>query len=191
MQRITKKTLLTTTCDAIDVFDGIFDADEQHRMHHFAGNSLFHTKGASSCLYEARKDFFLRSSFSESDIRHFGIFELENYKNFIKAYNIDFKPTNYWIVLSTHLSEYTYHADNALKGKRTLLYYMNTRWDKDWGGETLFSNDNLTEVVYTSMVIPGRIVLFDSRIPHKPSIPTPRANAFRLTFVINFTKNTN
>ena len=182
MQRITKKTLLTTTCDAIDVFDGIFDADEQHRMHHFAGNSLFHTKGASSCLYEARKDFFLRSSFSESDIRHFGIFELENYKNFIKAYNIDFKPTNYWIVLSTHLSEYTYHADNALKGKRTLLYYMNTRWDKDWGGETMFCNRH-GEVEIATEFRPGRVVMFDNHILHKPAPLSVSSIPYRFTFV--------
>jgi len=179
---MTRKTLTTTTGDAIDIFDGVLDMNDMHRMHHFAGKSLFHTKGTSLSLYESRKDFFLRSSFSEQDAYNFGIFESEGYKKLVERYDIKFKPANYWMILSTHLSEYTYHPDNTHKGKRTLLYYINTHWDKNWGGETLFCNRH-GEVEIATEFKPGRIILFDNHILHKPAPLTLSSIPYRFTFV--------
>jgi hypothetical protein len=60
---------------------------------------------------------------------------------------------------------------------------VNTRWDRNWGGETLFANDE-GECEIAVEYKPGRVVLFDSLIPHKPSPVSMQADEFRFTFVI-------
>lgn len=177
-----KKTLTTSTGDAIDIYDGVFDKNELYRYHHFVSNSLFHTKGTSLSLYESRKDFFLRCSFNAQDTYNFGIFESENYKKLVAAYDIQFKPSECWVVLSTHLSEYTYHPDCTHKGQRSMLFYINTQWEQNWGGETLFCNRK-GEVEIATEFKPGRLVFFDNHILHKPAPLTLGSIPYRFTFV--------
>lgn len=177
-----KKTLTTSTGDAIDIYDGVFDKNELYRYHQFVSNSLFHTKGTSLNLYESRKDFFLRSSFNAQDTFNFGIFESPNYKKLNDAYDINFDYGDCWVVLSTHLSEYTYHPDCTHKGKRSLLFYINTHWEQNWGGETLFCNRK-GEVEIATEFKPGRIVIFDNHILHKPAPLTISSIPYRYTFV--------
>jgi hypothetical protein len=182
MSRVVHKRLMTTTEDIIDIYDGIFDVDECYRMHHYAGNSLFHTKGTSLGIYESRKDFFLRSSFTEEDAYNFGFFESMNWKVFSSEYEININPKNFWMVLSTHLSEYSYHPDNSHKGKKSLLYYINTTWNKDWGGETMFCN-KYGEVEIATEFRPGRVIIFENHILHKPAPLTLSSIPYRFTFV--------
>ena len=48
---------------------------------------------------------------------------------------------------------------------KTVLVYLNPIWQPDWGGETIFFDDDLDS---KRLVQPraGRVVLFDGRIPH-------------------------
>jgi hypothetical protein len=48
----------------------------------------------------------------------------------------------------------------------TLLHYANHTWDVNWHGETLFYSDNCQDVIYSQIIKPGTLVLFDSRIQH-------------------------
>ena len=176
------KFLTTSTNDHIEIYDDVFDADEMFRFHHFAFESLYHPKGKSMGLYECRKDFFLRSSFSDQDFINFGLTKSPNYEKLIEEYDIRFNPKMYWIVLSTHLSEYTYHTDSLDKGNKSLLYYINTHWEKNWGGETLFCNRH-GEVELAVEFKPGRIVMFDNHILHKPAPMTVSSIPYRFTFV--------
>jgi len=66
----------------------------------------------------------------------------------------------------------------------TILIYGNHEWSYDWRGETLFFNDQLSEVVYTSMIKPGRVVVFDSRIPHTATPPSLISPYPRYTYAI-------
>jgi hypothetical protein len=182
IMNVINKTLTTSTGENIHIFDGVFDVDELYRMHYYAGNSLFHTKGTSIGIYESKKDFFLRSSFTEQDVYNFGIFESPNFKKLVTDYDIQFKPVNWWMVLSTHLSEYTYHPDNSHKGNKSLLYYINPIWEKNWGGETLFCNRH-GEVEIATEFKPGRIVIFDNHILHRPAPLTLSSIPYRFTFV--------
>lgn len=57
-----------------------------------------------------------------------------------------------------------YHIDRSEQGYKTLLYYPNTFFDINEGGETKFISDNNT--IVSILPVPGRIVLFDSNILH-------------------------
>ena len=70
--------------------------------------------------------------------------------------------------------------------KYTLLYYINMEWKNEYYGETLFYNDLGTEVEYTSIFKPGRIVFFDGNIPHTIRPSSHIAPSYRFTLFASF-----
>ena len=79
------------------------------------------------------------------------------------------------------------HTDISLDAPEgrffTGLYYPHLRWDADWGGERLFFNaakDDLIAAIYPK---PGRLVLFDSLIPHVARPLTRKCPALRITLM--------
>ena len=62
------------------------------------------------------------------------------------------------------------HVDG--RGSKTLLYYPNLKWEFEWGGHTVFLDDDLTDVEHCCVYKPGRLVLFDGSIPHTIFSPT-------------------
>ena len=75
----------------------------------------------------------------------------------------------------------------SISGKQVLLYYVNLSWTDGWHGETLFYNPyNLKEVEYTSLYVPGRIILFDGTVPHAIRPQSVKATKFRLSLSLFF-----
>ena len=71
--------------------------------------------------------------------------------------------------------------------QQVCLYYVNLDWRDGWHGETLFYNpDNLNEIVYTSLYVPGRIILFDGSIPHAIRPQSVKATKFRMSLSLFF-----
>jgi hypothetical protein len=60
-----------------------------------------------------------------------------------------------------------------------MLFYPNLKWDPDWDGQTIFKTPDLKDIEYCSEYVPGRIVLFHSRMPHKAVHPNYEAVGFR------------
>jgi hypothetical protein len=71
------------------------------------------------------------------------------------------------------------HGDSNDKNKLTVLFHANYNWDTSWGGENLFYNDFVTDISKAVQYVPGRLVIFDSRIPH--SVSTINEKKLRLT----------
>tara|TARA_B100000941_G_scaffold244584_1_gene188829 strand:- start:70 stop:585 length:516 start_codon:yes stop_codon:yes gene_type:complete len=79
------------------------------------------------------------------------------------------------------------HYTHVHPGQQVCLYYVNLDWRDGWHGETLFYNpNNLTEIVYTSLFVPGRIILFDGSIPHAIRPQSVRAPKFRFSLSLFF-----
>lgn len=76
-----------------------------------------------------------------------------------------------------------YHADAHSNDSSylSLLYYANSKWDLEWDGGTVFRTDDLSEVEYLSDYKPGRMILFDSSIPHKIYSSSYNAHPYRFT----------
>lgn len=72
-----------------------------------------------------------------------------------------------------------YHVDK----QKTVLVYMNPVWHPEWGGETVFFDDTL-DAKYIVQPRPGRVVIFDGRIPHTAKTPSLKFlyNRFILAF---------
>jgi hypothetical protein len=77
------------------------------------------------------------------------------------------------------------HRDAASPSLFTALYFANARWERDWGGETLYYGlpGEPTAVVAPR---PGRLVVFDGRIVHRAGVPTRLCDKPRLTVTVRY-----
>lgn len=83
------------------------------------------------------------------------------------------------------------HNDsNFLQPKSyTMLQYTNYIWDVNWHGETIFYEDDSSDAVFTSIVKPGRVIVFDSAIRHSATAPSTLANFPRFTLATKILLN--
>jgi hypothetical protein len=63
------------------------------------------------------------------------------------------------------------HIDCDVEGWITGLVYVHPEWRAEWEGETLFYDDAREEIIRAVVPKPGRVVLFDARIPHTARPP--------------------
>jgi SM-20-related protein len=78
----------------------------------------------------------------------------------------------------------TVHQDNSAEGHFTVLYYANHEWNFNWSGETVFYNEARDEIIRAVYPRPGRIVVFDSRIPHVAREPNRICPVVRYTIAM-------
>lgn len=89
-------------------------------------------------------------------------------------------------VLRQYANGHTYgqggavHTDDRGSGTYTLLYYPMPAWEKIWGGETVFENQE-GDVLAVVRPAPNRAVLFDARIPHVGRAPARGFAGLRVT----------
>lgn len=69
----------------------------------------------------------------------------------------------------------------------TALLFGNNEWDINWGSETIFtSNTNHDcEIVKSVIPKPGRLIVFDSMIPHTGRVPSSLYPHYRYSVVFN------
>jgi len=90
-----------------------------------------------------------------------------------------------YVNLGIHGDVNQIHTDNVNSCK-TILYYANKHWEYNWGGHTLFYNDE-GDLQTTVEVKPGRIVVFDGIIPHTVMPMNIRCSpSYRFTVAIKF-----
>ena len=80
-----------------------------------------------------------------------------------------------------------FHKDLDLPDRKgyTILYYANKKWDTNYGGETLFYDENL-EIIAAVKPKPGRFVVFDSKIFHSARPPQSGCPYNRYTIAIKY-----
>lgn len=102
----------------------------------------------------------------------------------------DFEIFNSYVNLGIRGDQHEAHSDYYWKdGGKTLLLYVNKEWNRNWGGETVFFDDNAEEIEYVTPFVPGRIVIFDSDIPHMAKEQSILGPTYRFTLAIKFVKH--
>ena len=69
------------------------------------------------------------------------------------------------------------------------LYYTNLTWNPEWGGESLFYENNRKDIRFSSAYIPNKLVIFDGGIPHTIKAQNLIGPAYRFTISFFFNKN--
>lgn len=177
--------ITTKSNKIIHVFDGLFSYQTRTLLHRYMINSKYQPIGYDNDILEYKSDITTISLYTEQDV-----FNMNFYSNseseIILPYLNGYVTNSISVNMCTHADKYRIHMDAA--DGLTLLYYANLKWDIDWGGETMFFDEELQDVEFTSIYKPGRVVLFDSSIPHIARTPTVIAPYYRFTFVHRFMK---
>jgi hypothetical protein len=83
-------------------------------------------------------------------------------------YNL-FKLNRAYASANTYGYSGEYHIDDGSKEHNeivTVMYYLNSEWNLDFGGETFFLNKDKNDIFNAVTPKPGRAVIFDGFIPH-------------------------
>ena len=97
----------------------------------------------------------------------------QNKDNLTMQINLSFSSTiDRW-----HADMSFYDESLGFKGY-TILYYANSEWDIDYGGETIFYNNN-QEIIASIRPKPGRFAIFDSSIMHSARPPQVHCPYYR------------
>jgi SM-20-related protein len=68
----------------------------------------------------------------------------------------------------------------------TALFFINSCWNEDWGGEFLMYEDGPQAIALAVAPKPGRMVLFDGEIIHRGGSPSKYCLDARITVAIKF-----
>ena len=83
-----------------------------------------------------------------------------------------FSDQRAYVNCSIHGDGYYMHRDcQAHELHVTALYYANLAWRPDWGGETIYYNDE-EEAEIVVMPRPGRLVIARGAVLHRGTVPT-------------------
>lgn len=168
----------------IEIFDDVFSYSEKSIFYVYALNSLYSiSRSASGKPKDVKYGKTLACILSENDIKNFLFFKTNFMKNFISK--SEFKLIRARINLCLHTDVYNYHTDSHDEECISFLYYINEEWKPEWEGETHFSLDG-QDIDYSCNFKPGRIVVFNSTIPHKSSQPSTKAEENRYVLNILF-----
>ena len=169
------------------VFDDVFEMDWRATAFLYMKQSLFRIGWQDSNDPHYGQHVYLHSSYSESDVANLGILNEIKDKKMLSLLEKETLGSDVRAVVNLSMPTDTYFAHSHKN--TTLLYYANPSWKEEWAGETLFFNEELSEVVYTSIYKPGRVIIFDGSIPHSIRPQSKIAPQFRFTFTMFFEKN--
>lgn len=171
----------------MDIYDNVFSFEQRHRFYNFALNSSYRLSRSASEIPEASKwGKTLACNFSNSDMKNFLFFENDFVKEKILEQQLRIRRC--YINLST-LSDFNYYHIDCNDGAGiTSLLYLNFEWSPTWEGETHFCNDDMDDVMLSVTPKPGRLVFFDSSIPHKSSNPSVNSEFYRYVFTVKYAK---
>lgn len=173
--------IVTANGKKIDVFDDIFSFSERDKMFQRMSDAKFMVSGTDT----STNQYQVFSNFRVSDLDDIGVTYFEGFKYLNDRYDlIDNQQNIRQIRVNyTNASEKNHAHYDAFKGL-TLIYYLNPKWDVTWGGHTMFFDESIDAVEFTSLYKPNRAVIFDSSIPHMILSPTCMAPIPRFSFVI-------
>ena len=103
---------------------------------------------------------------------------LEVFENIKKQAGDKFIPWRFIINKQTQGLDSGIHSDfpKEKQHSRTFILYLNKSWQKEWGGETVFYNDNKEETE-RCLPEPGKLISYNAQQYHQglsPSIDTTR-----------------
>ena len=174
-----------STGENVYIYDDVFNNWEAYNIQTIVEKSLYRLGSKTTNSINSRETSFFQSKYSQQDME---LLNLTKNKNFLQILTDHVEPsskTNTWVNVTTHLTDYKFHVDYDCEGGVSLLYYVNQVWENNWGGETIFKNSN-NETEIAVAFRPNRVVIFDSRIGHKPANISITSDLYRFTLVTQF-----
>ena len=83
----------------------------------------------------------------------------------------------------------TVHSDATAPGNYTAVYYPHERWSPNWGGETIFYNNQENRVLGCFYPKPNSAIVFDGRMPHRANGVSRSYTGMRITLMFKTEKH--
>ena len=181
-----EKIRTLSTGESIFIYDNVFTPYESAYIKHTTEKSYYRlgTITEPSVNLDDQESFF-QSMYSQEDVDNLRMFNSENFRRIFEKHIKIQSATRSWVNVTTHLTDYRYHVDSLVPGRKSLLYYINAKWHEDWGGETIFKNSNGEPEIAVEFK-PNRVVIFNSDLSHKPTSLSLKSHAYRFIFVQQF-----
>jgi SM-20-related protein len=146
---------------SIFIIDNASTLAEHNALYGFIRRSLFNIGFEDTAAIERNQHKYLNSSYNHDDFVRSGFKSiLEKTPVYDQLRDRSFRLS---INLCTPSDVYFSHTH---KNQWSIIYYANLDWKPEWGGETLFYNDDHSEILYASVYTPQRLIIFDGEIPH-------------------------
>lgn len=155
-----------TNMEKISIHDGLVSSDLVNSIY----DVLKHGTFSPSQLSYVDGPEYRSMIMNLHGVDHPALFELMGI-----AYNIVPEADLYYLdrmyANATTMSDVPYpHSDSDFKDDLTILYYVNPEWSITYGGETVFLSDSRDEIIRSVIPKAGRLVVFNSAIPHCPRV---------------------
>jgi Rps23 Pro-64 3,4-dihydroxylase Tpa1-like proline 4-hydroxylase len=172
---------LTSTNDVIEQIDNFYDYQKMFQIQKWILNQPFRFDlGHDSVVAEHRSRLVLHSVVNADENDYISRFEIDQIPE-LRARLYGKRLKRIWINAMTPTHVPRIHPDSFAEGAVTLLYYINLKWEADWDGFTIWRSNDLQKIEHVSDFKPGRLVAFDSKIPHKATVPSYDATEHRFT----------
>jgi len=182
---------ITKDGDSIVIFDDLFEYDTRMLWFQSIYNSSL-TFGVSydSQLTDQKSVVGLGNHMPKWDWENY---KFEQHENWSEVQNVlgDRPFKRAWVNVNTGKEMFRYHSDYNLNEAKSILYYPNLKWEPEWDGQTVFKSRDLKTYEYCIDYVPGRLVVFDSRIPHKAVHSNHEAVGYRMIINAVFVKEEN
>jgi hypothetical protein len=168
--------------EKIYVVDNVLNYSEQEALFNFCKNSHYTLGHSASSVSHYDLTRFV-SNLTEEELsrtnldrafvslcqQHYGK-EVKIDRSYINVY-FPYTPTGV-------------HTDDSENNAVSFLVYANPQWQLDWAGETQFFTDDLESVKESIIPKGGRVILFNSNIPHSARSPSVICPGPRFTLTI-------
>jgi hypothetical protein len=184
-----KKTQHTTQSGhTITVLDGLFSTSEITGIHEGILQLPYSISQTNATEVQNIEDRRLVSRLAPQHLDRFALTTGKRESAIQQLVPKDWSVWNAYINLGIKSDVQEVHVDAYDDDcqTKTLLYYANKEWQTHWGGETVFLDDSAQEIEYVVRFQPGRIVVFDSVIPHLAHVQTPLGPRYRFTIAVKY-----
>lgn len=163
----------------LHIFDGELNRSQLDYLHSYCLNSNYRLQQYSDgCFHE--RDLRFSCHLSKNEIENTQV--LTSLDTLCEQLGITLYLKKYYINHYSQMSYVSRHTDENIDGCVTILIFCNKYWEEYWGGELKIydnENDSVNKIVD---FVPGRIIIFDSKIEHKvlPLSPICKSDRFSL-----------
>ncbi|WP_394212637.1 2OG-Fe(II) oxygenase [Enterovibrio calviensis] len=171
--------------EKIYIFDDLFSKKQIERFGAVVSNAAFtflHASRADTVKYREWCASFSVSDFMSHPLHKASIKVAKHFSG-----NKKLKCYDVFSSASTFGDMSFIHSDSTNSGDISILYYANSKWDPEWGGETIFYTERKDAALVVS-VKPGRLIVFNGNVLHRAGTPTKLCPEVRITLSMRFEK---
>lgn len=169
---------------SIFIVDNVLTVSEHNYLYNSILRSNFNIGFEDTEAIERLSNKYLHSVWNPTVLKECGFIDaLKNTEIWNIISDLEVKR----IIINLSVPSDTYYP-HCHKDELALIYYANMDWKPEWGGETIFFEENLQDIVYASLYKPGRLILADGNIPHTIRSQSDLAPHYRFSLAMFFKK---